>query len=583
MKRVEIPTFHSSFSPSQIAIDLLCRGRIMDKNETPNQMMERVVGTLVMVEDRFGYRPEDSFEFGALFLSDLDNKRVIMSTPILTNAGRYEDKPLSACTIPPVSLRGDIANTRSLIDVFHQDGMGTGFNLNDTSNPVEALNFFNAVAIEGEDSGQQDRPVGNMGILSVHHPQILDFITAKSRQDGNARWIFNISADASDQFMQAVIDNNYYALQDGRKLSARMVFNLITESAHKTGDPGLIFLHRMNKDNPTPGIGEYVGTAPCAEVGLAPGESCIFGYVNVGAFYDNGDINFPLLSEVTGRMVRALDNALELSIDRYPHPQNSSIMRAKRKIGVGICGLSDLLIQMGIPYDSEKAFELSRDIVAFINFESKVASHELAKTRGSFEAMNLSVGNRYSDDPGYLEDRYGNINTEHTSADEWIRLGRHVRESKLLRHASTIALPPTGRSGLIIDASTGIEPLFSLQRNGTLQRHVADMLVKNGVIDNNVYQRILATGSVQGVFPIPTEVQRIVRTALEIVPHDHILMAASLQPVVDEAISKTVNMPEDCTPQEIGDVYLDAYQNGLKGITVYRANSRINQPKELTR
>lgn len=581
MQKLETTLFHSSFTPSSEALALLKAGRIIAYNESPQQMMERVISELTSVEDRLGHTFSDSFVFGNDLLADLDSKRVIMSTPILTNAGRYSDKPLSACTIPPINIRGDVDKIRPLVDAFHEDGMGTGFNFNETDDPVRALHYFNRLAIEGEDSGKQDRPVGNIGVLSVHHPQIIDFITAKSRSNTDSRWIFNISIDASDTFMHAVINDEEYTLTNGKRLSARLVFDLISESAHQSGDPGFVFLHRMNQDNPTPGVGKYTGTAPCAEVGLAPGESCVFGYINVGVFFENGRVNFPLLSEVTKRMVRALDDALELSIDRYAHPENSRVMRAKRKIGVGVCGLSDLLIKMKTAYDSEQAYETAQDVVAFINLQSKVASHELAAVRGSFGAMGISVGNRYYDDPSFLEERYGDLDTDHVSSDQWLLLGRQIRESKLLRHATTIALPPTGRSGLIVDASTGVEPPFSLQKNGVLHKLLAQTLLRNGLLGESIYQQIIKTGSIQGISGIPNNVQRIFKTATEIEPRNHILMASSLQRVVDEAISKTVNMPEESTSFDVGEVYMDGYNKGLKGITIYRANSRVNQPKDL--
>jgi ribonucleoside-diphosphate reductase alpha chain len=577
--------YSSHFEPSELAQRILRDGKITAPGETPRQMIERMVLALFEPEKRFG-TPHAEIqkmmdEFGWL----LDNKYAVMSTPVMNNAGRYEDKPLSACTVPPVDLRGDLTQVKRTIDNFHQDGMGTGFNLNETDDPVGTLRFLNAVAVEGANSGLEDRPVGNMAILSIHHPRILEFADVKVGADERGEeWKFNISVDASDEFMQAVNENATYQLLDGTQLDAREVMLRIVTNATLCGDPGLIFIDRMNRDNPTPGVGVYTSTAPCAEVGLTPGESCQFGYINLAQFVEGGEINMPLLERMTRLMTRALDNALEASIEHYAHPLNQQVMSAKRKIGVGICGLADLLLKLQIPYDSPEARQLAADLIAFVNYISKVESHELAKTRGSFGAMNLVVGNRYNENPGFIEDKYGRLATSHVTPEMWQELGNTIRQSRMMRNASTVALPPTGRSGLVIDASTGVEPVFSLiNYDGSINQTLLDILEANSLLNDSVIEEIRQTGKIGHLTQIPENVRKIFQTALEISPDGHLAMVSGIQETVDESIAKTINMPNHSTPEDVMDIYLRAYNGGLKGITIYRTGSRTVQPRKLAK
>lgn len=580
------PTYRSNFKPSILAEGILRDGRIISSQETPQRMIERMVATLFSVEGKFGTSSSEIQKMADEFGTFLDDKKCVMSTPVMTNAGRYENKPLSACTVPPIDLSGDIAQIEDIINHFHFDGMGTGFSLNETDEPVRVLRFLNNVAVQGANGGNEDRPVGNMAILSAHHPQILNFVIAKTDADQKGEeWKFNISVDASTEFMDAVMQNTQYELWNGTRLNAAELMESIARSAHLCGDPGLIFMDRMNKDNPTPGLAPYTSTAPCAEVGLAPGESCQFGYVNVGKFVsgDNSkSINYRELELVTRLMTRVLDNALEISIDRYFHPTSQHIMRAKRKIGVGICGLADMFIEMEIPYDSDEARQTALDIVAFINYVSKLESHELAKTRGSFGAMTLPIGNRYNDEPGFLEQKYGNLGTSQVTSDMWQSLGKLIRETGLLRNASTIALPPTGRSGLVIDASTGIEPAFTLvDNNGEINPLLYFSLKERGLLNQEVLDQINRSGRIGHIQSIPLALRNMYATALEIAPAGHLEMGAVIQHAVDESISKTINIPESSTPMDIVDIYMNAYKKGLKGITVFRANSKTYQPRKL--
>lgn len=579
-------TYKSTFQPSTFAEGILRDGRIISSQETPQHMIERMVATLFSAESKFGTASSKIQKMADKFGAFLDDKKCVMSTPVMTNAGRYESKPLSACTVPPVDLRGDVSQIEDIISHFHFEGMGTGFSLNETNEPVRVLRFLNNVAVRGANGSNEDRPVGNMAILSAHHPQILKFVLAKTDADQKGEgWKFNISVDASTEFMEAVIQKIPYLLWDDTRLNAIEIMESIARSVHVCGDPGLIFMDRMNRDNPTPGLAPYTSTAPCAEVGLAPGESCQFGYINIGKFVSGGmdkSINYGELELATRLMTRVLDNALEISIDKYFHPISQHIMRMKRKIGVGVCGLADMFIEMGIPYDSDRARQTALDIIAFINYVSKLESHELAKSRGSFEAMVLPIGSRYNDEPGFLEQKYGHLETLHITSDMWKSLGELIGETGLLRNASTIALPPTGRSGLVIDASTGIEPIFTLVgSDGEINPLLYNSLKERGLLNQEVLDQIKKSGRIGHIQIIPSDLRDTYATALEIVPEGHLEMAASIQRAVDESISKTINIPESSTSIDIVDIYINAYKKGLKGMTVFRANSKIYQPSKL--
>lgn len=576
------PSFKSQFRASRFAEYSLRSGKIIDEKELPAAMIERVVNTLFDVELSFQTPSRKIKKLKENFGYFLDNKYCVMSTPIMTNAGRYKNRPLSACTVPPVSLKEDKRILKKVIDQFHQDGMGTGFSLDDTQDPIRILKFLNNIALAGAKSGKEDRPVGNMATLAISHPRIADFIDAKINADSEEAWKFNISVDINDDFINAVKKEEVFLLKDGKKIDARKTLNKIAQNAATCGDPGLVFMNRFNKDNPTPGVGEYVSTAPCGEVGLAPGESCQFGYINLGRFVEHGgSIDYKNLEKLVRLLTRSLDNALEISINRFSHEKNRSIMKAKRKIGIGVCGLADMLLRMKIPYASPEARNLTKNIIIFINFFSKDESCELAKKRGSFTAMHIKNGCQYNNNPGFLEEKYGKLETELISRKMWLRLGEKIRSTQCLRNASTIALPPTGRSSLVIDASAGIEPIFSLtENNGRINKYLHRELKKVG-IDDNLIKTICRKGTIADLDEIPDSLRECYKTAIEIDSHDHLSMVEAIQGVIDESISKTINLPNTATAKEVEQIFLKAHTMGLKGVTVFRMGSRKMQPKVL--
>jgi ribonucleoside-diphosphate reductase alpha chain len=550
-----VSSYLSNFNASAKAVQILISGKILAENETPKQMIERVVNTLVDIENNFNTRPKEMKTLAKQFGFLLDNKYCVMSTPILTNAGRYTHKPLSACTIPPIDLlHDDIKHITKIISKMHRDGMGTGFSLDETPDPVLILKKLNQIAVAGSLSGKEDRPVGNMATLTVYHPKITDFILVKNHaDDNNEEWKFNISINCDAGFFRELSNNGSITLTDGKKIEAKIIFDLISRTAHKCADPGLLFLERMDNDNPLPGLGHYTSTAPCAEVGLIKGESCQFGYINLAKFIKkSGEIDIKKIKQTTRIMTRMLDNALEISIHNYSGAVGKHVMYMKRKIGIGICGLADLLIKKGILYESNEARLLALDIITLINFESKKASHELAKIRGSFLAMYEPTENKHLMKPSFIERKYSNLCTKYVKSKEWMDLSDKILNTKCLRNCSTTALPPTGRSAVTIDASTGIEPVFSYQ----------EYLVQHPEIKKNNY--------------------KFVQTAMDISSEGHLHMAAFVQRGVDESISKTINLTSTKTPKQIQNIYMAAWSLGLKGITIYREGSKKFQPKKLS-
>lgn len=573
--------YESSFTPNNEALSLLRNGKIIDESEFGPDMVERVVSTLAREESNFSTGYEVQL-FAQKLGERMDDGRIIMSTPIMTNAGRYFDRPLGACTMPTSDLaQCDPDMLRIEVDTLHQQGMGTGFDLNSLEDPVSMLKMLNGFALEGSKREEENRPVGNMAVLSVYHPRIMDFISSKTGStDGHNQWKFNISVDLDDGFFDHLDNGTEIELLDGSRVRAAQVFEEICEAATKCADPGLVFLDRMNARNPVPGIGRYKTTAPCAEVGLVEGESCQFGYINAGKFIKNcaGNpaINYSDLEETVKILTRALDNALSISIDRYFTPQSAYVMRQKRKIGIGLSGVADAISIAGLGYGSEEARGLIADMLSFINYASKLTSIDLAQRRGPALSMLRPTGNRYYDNRDYLSSLYGNLeSTGSVDRLDWIRLGKIIKESRMLRNTTTIALPPTGRSALVYGASTGIEPHFSHDRVSVdvrqkIAQHIGRTIGKSIHVDEI------------GEYAHYPGINTYLACARDIDPSDHLAMVSSLQEYTDEAISKTINMPSDSSAKDVAKIYREAYRAGTSGITIYVDESHALQPVTLS-
>lgn len=558
--------YKSKFTPNLNALSILKDGQILADGESPSQMIERVINEIFTYDLRHGNNLIESTQFAKDLGNAMDENFIIMSTTVLTNAGRHIDRPLSACAVPTSAIRkGNEKLIGAEIKLLHEQGMGTGFNLDETDDPVGMLRFLNKIAVEGASNGRESRPVGNMAVLSIYHPKILDFINAK--QNKKEKWKFNLSVNVDKNFMLSLENNDTITLKDGTKLSSKIVFDNICNMATYCGDPGLVFLDRMNDRNPVPGLGEYKTTAPCAEVGLLDGETCQFGYINLAKFIisispNTFQVDQENLKKVSRMMTRALDDILDISRENLLSDRSRYLLDQKRKIGIGICGVADALLIAGLPYDSDEGIQLIQDMLALINFNSKLESVELAEQRGNCMAMNSKNQNRYFNKESYLERLYSNITTSFVSKDDWKSLGNHIRTTRKLRNISTIALPPTGRSALIIDASTGIEPYFTLDS-------INDVAKKNAKILGLIYEGT-------------KYLKRILGTACDITPIRHIAMASSLQMFSDESLSKTINMPKGSTKDEVAETYIFAHQSGMSGVTIYINGTHKKQPMSLT-
>lgn len=578
-----------------------------DKNgnciETPQDMFRRVADTIACGDLEFGKTSKDVQNLSDRFYNAITHRYFMPNSPTLMNAGRDLGQ-LAACFVLPIddsleSIFETIKNTA----LIHQSGGGTGFSFSRlrpknsvvrstmgvSSGPVSFMEVFNAATEAVKQGGT--RRGANMGILRVDHPDIIEFINCKS--DNNKLNNFNISVAITDKFMEAYLNGKDYDLINPQnneivgRMDAGAVFDLIIDSAWKNGEPGIVFIDKMNKDNPTPQIGKIESTNPCGEVPLLPYEACNLGSINLGLMVKEQDgefvVNWDLLENTVRTAMRFLDNVIV--VNNYPLPQISEMVQNNRKIGLGVMGWADMLMQMGIAYNSEEGTSLATDIMSFIDYVSKTESVELAKERGCFNNFKGSI----YENPHYFEDKFGSKNCSKVTQKMWADLDSKVQKYGL-RNATTTCIAPTGTISMIAGASGGIEPLFGLVfsrliMDGTELLEVNPVFEKymktHGLYTEDLMNKIAKCGSVAHIEELPDEVKRIFVTAHDISPYWHVKMQAAFQQFTDNAVSKTVNFIESATREDIKKTYILAYKNNLKGITVYRNNSRQFQPMNL--
>ncbi len=571
--------------------------------EKPADMFRRVALAIASGDLKFGKSQAEVEKLADRFYDFITKCYFMPNSPTLMNAGR-ELGQLAACFVLPVedSLEG-IFETVKNTALIHKSGGGTGFSFSRlrpknsvvrstmgvSSGPVSFMEVFNAATEAVKQGGT--RRGANMGILRVDHPDILDFINCKS--DNNKLNNFNISVAITDKFMEALKKGEDYDLVNPQnnqvvaRLSAKKVFDLIVDGAWRNGEPGIIFIDKMNSDNPTPLVGQIESTNPCGEVPLLAYEACNLGSINLGRMVIEGangpEVDWKTLAETTRTAIRFLDNVI--AVNNYPLPQISEMVQNNRKIGLGVMGWADMLMKMGISYSSEEGTKLASQVMEFIDYESKCESIELSKERGRFNNFKGSV----YDGKNFLYNKYKGKSAGKVSDEQWKELDAQI-EKFGIRNATTTCIAPTGTISMIAGASGGVEPLFGLVfsrliMDGTEMLEVnpifKEYAIKHGFYSEDLMKEIAKTGSVAHVDKVPADAKKIFVTAHDVSPYWHVKMQAAFQLHTDNAVSKTVNFEEHATREDIEQAYVLAYENNLKGITVYRNNSRQFQPMNL--
>ena len=539
----------------------LLKGENGEIIESPSQMFSRVAHFVSRVETAY---QEDSAHWEERFRELMVSMKFLPNSPAIMNAGKPEGQ-LAACFVLPVedSMKS-IFDTLKNAALILQSGGGTGFSFSRlrpkfdavrstggiASGPVSFMKIYNAATEVIKQGGA--RRGANMGILRVDHPDILEFLTIKRNE--NELVNFNISVAVPDSFMEALSLDGEYELINPRtgksagKLKAGAVFGEIVESAWETGDPGLVFIDRMNESNPTPQLGQFESTNPCGEQPLLPYEACVLGSMNLSKYVKNGEVNYPQLEDDVFTAVRFLDDTIDANA--YPVPAIEQMHKGNRKIGLGVMGWADMLVLLRIPYNHKDAFELARTIMRFISVKSREASVELAEERGVFPNFLGSV----FDAPGMPR----------------------------VRNATTTTIAPTGTLSMIADCSSGIEPLFAVAYKRLVMdteivevnRYFVDFARECGFYSDQLMDLVLRKGSLTSVKGIPSDVKRLFRTALEIPFEDQIEMQSAFQEYTDNAVSKTVNLPHRAKREDVAKAYMLAYRKGVKGITVFRYGAK---------
>ncbi len=540
-------------------------GKVIEK---PQDMLWRVASTIATADKKYDEKA-DLDGLAMDFYTMMAEFDFMPNSPTLMNAGR-ELGQLSACFVLPVEdSMESIFEAVKQTALIHKSGGGTGFSFsrirpqNDmvystkgvSSGPISFMGVFDTATETIKQGGT--RRGANMAMLRVDHPDIMDFIKVKA--DLNKLNNFNISVAVTDAFMQAVENDDDYDIINPRdnevvsRKNARKVFKQIVKQAWFSGEPGIVFIDRMNADNPTPELGAFEATNPCGEQPLLPHESCNLGSINLSNMVVDGALDYAKLGDIVGKSVHFLDNVVELN--RYPLEQIKKMTQSNRKVGLGVMGFADMLIKLGIPYSSPEAEAIADKVMKFIDDAAFQASSKLATIRGSF--------------PNFKKSIYYTANPDVP-----------------VRNATRTTIAPTGTISILAGCSSGVEPLFAI----SYVRRIMDgdeffevnpifekMAKEKGFYSKALLKDIAEKGTLQGITEIPAKYRKIFETAHDITPKNHIDIQAAFQAHVNNAVSKTINFSNTATEDDVHDAYMRAYQQGCKGVTIYRDGCRENQ------
>lgn len=532
--------------------------------ETPEEMFSRVAREVAKVERNYASE-EEVHKITESFHRMIQALDFLPNSPTLVNAG-LPGGQLSGCFVLPIEdSMESIFGTLKDMALIQKTGGGTGFSFSrlrprddfiastrgESTGPVSFMQLYDYACEINRRGGV--RSGANMGVIRFDHPDILEFVAAKTNR--NTLRTFNISVSVTDFFMDCVRRSADYPLinprtgQEVGRLNARQVFDAIVRSDWKTGDPGLVFLDAINKQNPTPSIGQIEATNPCGEQPLLPYESCNLGSINVAHFVHDSQIDFERLGSVVRLAVRFLDNVIDAN--RYPIPQIEERTKANRKIGLGIMGFADMLLLLGLPYDSDEALAVGEKLMKFISQEARTESGRLAEVRGVFPNYGMSI---------------------------------FPAQGIRIRNATVTTIAPTGTISLMANCSSGIEPLFAicyvrqmLGEHRQFASHPVFEEMAGPYLSEKIRDQIAQTGRVKDVKEIPQSIRRLFVTAHDIDPEWHVRMQAAFQRHVDSAVSKTVNLRREATPEDIAKIYLLAHELGCKGITIFRDGCKEDQ------
>lgn len=552
-------------------------GRVI---ETPQAMFERVANHLASAEDKFGTLPKHKEKIRHAFLEIMANLEYLPNSPTFSGAGTRLGQ-LSACFVLPIEDNMEsILKTQMQMGMVHKSGGGTGFSFsrlrpaNDfvrstggvSCGPLGFMQMYNDTTEQIKQGGT--RRGANMGILNVHHPDIINFIEYKKKEGRLNN--FNLSVALTDDFMRAVKKHQKYLLINPnghklvKKIRARKVLKKIVNGAWKNGEPGVIFIDRIDKYNPTPALGKIESTNPCGESPLLPYESCNLGSINLSKLVTSRkEVDFERLEYIIRVAVRLMDNMIK--INKYPFKEIKETTEKTLKIGLGVMGFADMLLCLGIRYDSDEALELAEKIMKFVNGKALFYSQRLAEKRGAFPAYNDSIYAKRGQGPSERGQSPSKMNMAPP------------------RNATRTAIAPTGTLSIIAHCSSGIEPIFAfvykkniLEGDGIVEinPHFLAVAKERGFYSKELMEKVAEAGSIQNFAEIPEDIKKVFVTARDISPQWHVKMQAAFQKYTNLAVSKTINFPHSATKKEIGEAYLLAYKLGCKGLTVYREGSR---------